>query len=192
MLYIKQRVWVHSYGQTDRQKDGHGLWHSGFCYEADSHNKETNSRFFFYYFNLYNNLDCTCALIGQEVCFRSAMKHENDVSIEVGCFQVARIHYFMKEIIVYIRASYIVFLFVKTKNNNFIKEIKHVLRASKAWWKPRQSLWKVSSKWKPSTASRVFTDLLLNSLKRSPRFSRGYEGRENMLYFLISNNMDKI
>ena len=43
------------------------------------------------------------------------------------CLQVVRIYSFMKEIKVYIRASYIVFLFVKTENNNFIKEIKHVL-----------------------------------------------------------------
>ena len=27
-----------------------------------------------------NNLDSTCVLIGQQVCFHSAMKHENDVS----------------------------------------------------------------------------------------------------------------
>ena len=37
-----------------------------------------------------------------------------------------RIYSFMKEIKLYIRASYIVFFFVKTENNNFIKEIKHV------------------------------------------------------------------
>ena len=34
--------------------------------------------------------------------------------------------------------AYIVFLFVTTKNNNFLKEIRHVLRAFIAWWKPRQ------------------------------------------------------
>ena len=55
-------------------------------------------------------------------------------------------------------ASYIVFLFVKTKNN-FIKEIKHVLRAFIAWWKTRQILRELSSRWKPSTASWIFTDL---------------------------------
>ena len=31
-----------------------------------------------------------------------------------------------------------------------------------------------------STAPQVFTDLLSNSPKRSPRFSPGYEGSENM------------
>ena len=35
------------------------------------------------------------------------------------------------------------------------------------------------------TASQVFTDLLSNSPKHSPRFSPGYEGTENMFYFLI-------
>ena len=66
-----------------------------------------------------------------------------------------------------LRASYTVFLFVKTENN-FIKEIKHVVRAFIA-----------------STASRVFTDLLSNSPKRLPRFSPGSESTENMFYFLI-------
>ena len=49
---------------------------------------------------------------------------------------------------------------------------------------PRQSLWEFSSRWKPSNPSRVFTDLLTNSPKRSPRFSPGFEGTENMFYFL--------
>ena len=35
-----------------------------------------------------------------------------------------------------------------------------------------------------ATTSRVFTDLLSNSLKRSLRFSPGYEGTENVFYFL--------
>ena len=52
------------------------------------------------------------------------------------------------------------------------------------WRKPRHSLWEFSSRWKPSTASRVFTDLLSNSPKCWPRFSPGYEGTENMFYFL--------
>ena len=45
----------------------------------------------------------------------------------VGCLQVVRIYSFMKEIKVFISASYIVFLF-KTENN-FINEIEHGLRA---------------------------------------------------------------
>ena len=102
------------------------------------------------------------------MCFHGAMKHENDVSNAVDCLQVVRIYSFMKKIKVYIRASYIVFLFVKTENNNFI-----------AWWKPRQSLKELSSRWKPSTTSHVFTDLHSNSPKHSPRFSPGYEGKEN-------------
>ena len=44
-------------------------------------------------------------------------------------------------------------------------------------------MWEFSSRWKPLTASRVFTDLLLNSPKNSPQFSPGYEGTENMFYF---------
>ena len=61
------------------------------------------------------------------------MKHENDVCNMVGRLQVVRIYSFMKEIKVYISALYIVFLFVKTENNNFLKEIKHVLPAFIAW-----------------------------------------------------------
>ena len=45
---------------------------------------------------------------------------------------------------------------------------------------------KFSSKWKSSTASQVFTDLLSNSPKRSPRFLPGYKGTENMFYFLTN------
>ena len=52
-------------------------------------------------------------------------------------------------------------LFVGTKNNNFIIEMKHVsLRAFIAGWKTRRT-----------TASCVFTDLLSNSPRRSPRFT---------------------
>ena len=50
-----------------------------------------------------------------------------------------------------------------------------------------KSLWEFLSRWKPSTASQVFTDLLLNSPKRLPWFSPGYEGTENIFYFLIDN-----
>ena len=39
-------------------------------------------------------------------------------------------------------------------------------------------------------ASRVFTDLLLNSPKHLPRFSPGYEGTENMFYFLNEIRID--
>ena len=62
---------------------------------------------------------------------------KNDVSNMVGCLQVTKIYSFMKEIKAYIRPPHIVFLFIKTEIINFIKEIKHVLRAFIAWWKPR-------------------------------------------------------
>ena len=62
-----------------------------------------------------------CVLIGQQVCFHSAMKHKNDASNLIGYLQVVRIYSFMKEIKLYILASYIVLLFVKMETNNFIK-----------------------------------------------------------------------
>ena len=97
----------------------------------------------------------------------------------VGCLQVVWVFTVSwKKIKVYTRALYIVFLFVITEIN-FIKEIKHVLRAFIAWWKTFQSLYKFSSRLKPSTVSWVFTDLLSNSIKRSPQFSPGYEGTKN-------------
>ena len=57
--------------------------------------------------------------------------------------QVVRIYSFIKEIELYIRASYTVFLFVKLENDNFIKEIKHVLRAFIDWRKPRRTLGRI-------------------------------------------------
>ena len=72
-------------------------------------------------------------LIDLQVCFHSAMKHKNDVSNMVDCLQVVKIYSFMKEIKVIIHASYIVFLFVKTKNDNFVKETKQFLCAFIAW-----------------------------------------------------------
>ena len=61
-------------------------------------------------------------LIGLQVSFHSAMKHGNDVSNMAGCLQVVKIYSFMREIKIYIHASYIVFLSVKSENKNFIKE----------------------------------------------------------------------
>ena len=54
----------------------------------------------------------------------SALKHKNDVSGIIGCLLVVRVCHFTKELELYIHARYIVFLFVKTENDNFIKEIK--------------------------------------------------------------------
>ena len=39
---------------------------------------------------------------------------------------------------------------------------------------------------------QVKTDLLSNSPKRSPRFSPGYEGTENMFYFLNITELNDI
>ena len=70
----------------------------------------------------------------------------------------------------YIRASYIVFPFVKTENNNFTKEIKHVFRDFIA----RSNLGNVYENSRAGEnhqlcLGRVFIDLLSNSPKRSPR-----------------------
>ena len=55
---------------------------------------------------------------------------------------------------------------------------------------PGENLGKVcenSQAGKPSTASRIFTDLLSNSPKRLPGFFLGYERMENMFYFLTDD-----
>ena len=49
-----------------------------------------------------------------------------------------------------------------------------------------------SSRWKPSTASRVFTYLLWNSPKPSPRFTPGYEDTESMFHFLIISRSESV
>ena len=69
----------------------------------------------------------------------------------VGYLQFVRIYSFMKEIKVQIRASYIVFLLANTENN-FIKEITHVEISVK--------FVRILEQVKPSTASRLFIDLL--------------------------------
>ena len=84
----------------------------------------------------------------------------------------------MKETKVYICASYIVFLFVKTEKDNFIRLLSVPSKPGK---NPEQVFYRVS------TASRVLIDMLLNFPKRSPRLSPGYEGTENMFG---SENLD--
>ena len=71
----------------------------------------------------------------------------------IGCHQVVKVYSFAKEIKLRIRASYIVFLFVKSKNNNFIEKLKHA-----------HSLVKTSGKFVKILVSD-FADLFSNSPK---------------------------
>ena len=96
------------------------------------------------------------------------MKHGNVVRNMVFCLQVVQnlqFHERNKTLCV----LYVIFLFVETKNDIFIKEIKYVQHAFIALWKPLQSMWEFSSRWKPSTVSLFFTHLLSNSPKCLPR-----------------------
>ena len=61
------------------------------------------------------------------MCFDNAMNHENHVSNMVGCLPVVRIYSFMKKNKTV--CTNIIFLFAKSENNDFIKEIKHVISA---------------------------------------------------------------
>ena len=86
----------------------------------------------------WNNLDSTCVLIGLLVSVFSWCYEARKWSKQCG-LTVSELWEFT------VRASYIVFLFVNNENNNFTKEIKYVVRASIACWKPRQSLWEFSA-----------------------------------------------
>ena len=126
-------------------------------------------------------MDSTCILIGQQVCFHSALNHKS----MVGCLQVVRIYNFMKEIKYSFTLRKSFFCFLGRKIIILWKKlINHVLRAFITWWKSRQSLLE-------STASRVFTDLLSNSTKRSPRVSPDNKSTENMFYFLTDDFIDR-
>ena len=45
-----------------------------------------------------NNLDSTCVLIAQQLCFHNASKHETDASDMIDCLYVVRIYSFMKKL----------------------------------------------------------------------------------------------
>ena len=103
-------------------------------------------------------MDSRCVSIGQQVCFDVAMKHENEVSDEISCLPVIKFNSLMKEI--KLCALYIGFLFVKSENDYFIKEIIHVFRAFIDRWKFRQRLWKILSRWKTLGFSLIYSWIL--------------------------------
>ena len=97
-----------------------------------------------------------------------------DVSDMTGCLEVVRSYRLMKEIKLFIRASYIAFLFVKLENNNFRKEKKSSL-CLHSLVKTKANVWENlrADQWKSKTQSRVFT---------CSRILTNFA--ENMFYFL--------
>ena len=89
-----------------------------------------------------------------------------------------RIYSFMNVIKGYICTSYTAFLFV-TMKNNFIKEIKHVQISEN----PRLNTEQIN---KTPRCSQGFSPARESS-QTFPRFSPGYEGTEDMFYFLMIN-----
>ena len=80
-------------------------------------------------------MDSTSLLIDLQGFFHSAMKYENGVMIWLAVSKLWEFTISLtKEDYIHTRASCIVFLFVKSGNDNFIKEIRYVLRAFTAWW----------------------------------------------------------
>ena len=93
---------------------------------------------------LSNNLNSTCVLIGLQVCFHSAMKHENDVSNVVWLSpSCEKLQFHERNQSIHVYELHISSFSLLNTENNFIKEIKHVILSFKAWWKPRQSLWEL-------------------------------------------------
>ena len=143
-------------------------------------------------FGLYVRFNCITLLCTKNFVLSSTMKAHLLTNKNSRTIQVVRIYSYLKEIKLHRHFIYRFFLCWVGKLLFCIKEIKPVFRSFIAWWKPRQSLWELSSRWKLSNASRVFTDLLSNSSKCSPRFLPGNEGTENMFYFsYISSDNDK-
>ena len=98
-------------------------WRNGWCDQVD--------RIF------YKIIWIVCAFwsfSGLLVCFHSAIYEARKCREQCG-LTVSELWEFT------VHTLYIVFLFVNNENNNFRKEIKHVVRASIASWKPRQCLW---------------------------------------------------
>ena len=123
------------------------------------------------------------------------MKHENDVSNMVGSVsKLCEVTFLWKKFLkVYMLALYIVFLFVKMENDNSIKEMKHVIRAFIALWKPRQSLWEFEQISENPRRSQGFLPAReFSQTLRSPRFLPGYEGTENVFYFLRKKKLFKM
>ena len=123
-----------------------------------------------------DNLDSKYVLIGLQVCFHSAIKHENDVNDMIGCLRVLRIYSFMKEIKLYKRVSYIVFLFVKTGNNSFIKK-------NKSCYPCLHSLVKTSAKFWAGENLRLGFSLIYSRILPNIRLNF-LQATKNMFYFL--------
>ena len=69
----------------------------------------------------------------RNVCFHSAMKHEN-VSNMIGFLSYENLRVqFTKEMKQYTCALYVAFFFIKAENSNFIKERKPIFYAFIAW-----------------------------------------------------------
>ena len=119
-----------------------------------------------------------CVLIGLLMYFHSVMKHEKDVSNMVDCLQVVRIYSFMKEIKVYILASHIVFLFVKTENNNSLclhSVVKNSAKFVRILEQVKTLDFVPGFYWSTLEFSQTFASVFTRLLSL-----------ENMVYFLIS------
>ena len=110
------------------------------------------------------------------------MKHENGMSnvvwLSPSCDNLQYIH-----------ASYIVFLFVNNENNNFIKEIKHVVCASIACWKPR--LAKFVRILEQVKSLDCISGFHWSALKSSKRLPLGRHWKHDLFYFLIEQYFKK-
>ena len=138
---------------------------------------------------LWHNLDSTCVLIGQQVCFHSAMKHKNDVSDMFCCLQVVGIYSFIKKKL-HICAFYIVFLFVKSENNNFRKINKTCSPCLHSLVKTSVGKFvRILEQVETFGCVSGFHWSVLQFSELFASVSPGYEGTENTFYFLNIDNI---
>ena len=112
----------------------------------------------------FNNLDNTCVLIGQYKCvFIALWSTKVTWAIWLAVSKLWKFPFsWKKENYTFAHHILSCLSLWKWKFDKRKKE-SLFMRAFKAWWKPRKTLWEFSY------LSRVFIDLLSNSLKRSTR-----------------------
>ena len=88
-----------------------------------------------------------------------------------------------RKLSVHMHFVYIVFLFLKTEYDNFIKEVKHVLHAFIAWWKPRWMFGRIREQISENPrCSQRFSPAWEFSQTFASVFTRQWRHREHVLF----------
>ena len=116
-------------------------------------------------------MDSTCVLIGLQVCFHSAMKHENGASYVVWLPPSCENLQYALRILSF--SLLIMKIIISEKNKTCCPCLHNLLKTSAKFVRIHEQV-----------ITDQIIDLLSNSPKRLPRFSPGNEGTKNMFYFL--------